>query len=198
MYRFLVTLWNNIPYTYYITTIIHKETTTIRMKPVLKKTLKIVAALVAIPIVIVVLLAVLLYVPPVQNWAVDQVANYVSSSTRMTVNVDRVRLRFPLDLAVYGLRATQPNDSLYNVTDTIVDARQLNVSVRLMPLLKSNVVVDQLDFNDVRLNTAQFVPSARVKGNVGRLLLHSRHKPCQGDGKRRQCLACRCPSRRGA
>ena len=77
MYRFLVTLWNNIPYTYYITTIIHKETTTIRMKPVLKKTLKIVAALVAIPIVIVVLLAVLLYVPPVQNWAVDQVAHYV-------------------------------------------------------------------------------------------------------------------------
>ncbi len=144
------------------------------MKPVLKKTLKIVAALVAIPIVIVVLLAALLYVPPVQNWAVDQVAHYVSSSTRMTVNVDRVRLRFPLDLAVYGLRATQPNDSLYNVTDTIVDARQLNVSVRLMPLLKSNVVVDQLDFNDVRLNTAQFVPSARVKGSVGRLLLHSR------------------------
>lgn len=144
------------------------------MKPVLKKTLKIVAAVVAIPVVIVMLVAVLLYVPAVQNWAVDRVADYVSSSTRMTVGVDRVRLRFPLDLAVYGLRATQPNDSLYNVTDTIVDASELTVSVRLMPLLKSNVVVDKLDFNDVRLNTAQFVPSARVKGNVGRLLLRSR------------------------
>ena len=122
------------------------------MKPVLKKTLKIVAAVVAIPVVIVMLLAVLLYVPAVQNWAVDRVADYVSSSTRMTVGIDRVRLRFPLDLAVYGLRATQPNDSLYNVTDTIVDASELTVSVRLMPLLKSNVVVDKLDVYDLRLN----------------------------------------------
>ena len=60
------------------------------MKPVLKKTLKIVAAVVAIPVVIVMLLAVLLYVPAVQNWAVDRVAGYVSSSTRMTVGIDRV------------------------------------------------------------------------------------------------------------
>ena len=74
------------------------------MKPVLKKTLKIVAAVVAIPVVIVMLMAVLLYVPAVQNWAVDRVADYVSSSTRMTVGIDRVRLRFPLDLAT--LRAT--------------------------------------------------------------------------------------------
>ena len=81
------------------------------MKPVVKKSLIAVAAVVAPPIIILILLAVLLYVPPVQNWAVRQVASYASESTGMTVRVDNVRLRFPLDLTVNGFLATQPNDS---------------------------------------------------------------------------------------
>ena len=143
------------------------------MKPILKKTLKIATAVVAIPILIVVILAVLLYMPPVQNWAIRQVAAYASDATGMTVTVDRVSLRFPLDLGIYGLRATQSNDSLRHVTDTIADARQLVVNVRLRPLLNSNVVIDRLDFADVKMNTARFVPSAHVKGRVGRLTLRS-------------------------
>lgn len=144
------------------------------MKPITRKSIKIAAAIVATPIMTIMLLAVLLYVPPVQNWAARQVASGVSESTGMTVSVDRVRLRFPLDLGIYGLRATQPNDSLHNQTDTIADARQLVVKVRLLPLLHSNVVVDRLDFRDVKMNTARFIPSARVKGSVGRLRLNSR------------------------
>lgn len=112
------------------------------MKPVVKKSLIAVAAVVATPIIILILLAVLLYVPPVQNWAVRQVASYASESTGMTVRVDNVRLRFPLDLTVNGFLATQPNDSLRHKTDTIADARQLVVSVRLRPLFHGNVVVD--------------------------------------------------------
>ena len=144
------------------------------MKPVVRKSLIAVAAVVATPIVILVLLAVLLYVPPVQNWAVKQVASYASESTGTTVRVDHVRLRFPLDLTVDGFLATQPNDSLCHKTDTIADARQLTVSVRLRPLFDGNVVVDRLELADTKLNTAHFVPSARVKGHVGLLSLRSR------------------------
>ena len=144
------------------------------MKPVVKKSLIAVAAVVATPIVILVLLAVLLYVPPVQNWAVKQVASYASESTGMTVRVDHVRLRFPLDLTVDGFLATQPNDSLRHKTDTIADARQLTVSVRLRPLFNGNVVVDRLELADTKLNTAHFVPAARVKGRIGQLSLRSR------------------------
>ena len=144
------------------------------MKPIVRKSIKTLAAIVAIPFILVALLATLLYVPPVQNWAVDQVAAYVSESTGMNVAVDRVRLKFPIDISIYGLRATQPNDSLHGVTDTIADARQLTASVRLLPLFRSDIVVDRLDFRDVKMNTAQFVPTARVKGSIGRLQLRSR------------------------
>lgn len=121
------------------------------------------------PFVLVVLLAVLLYIPPVQNWAVHRVAAYASESTGMSVSVDRVRLGFPLDLSIHGLLATQPNDSLHNSTDTIAAADELVAGVRLLPLFKGNVEVDRLDFRQVKVNTAHFVPSARVKGGVGRL-----------------------------
>ena len=139
------------------------------MKPIYKKSLKIAAIVLATPIVLIALLAVLLYVPPVQNWAVKRVAAFASEATDMTVSVERVRLGFPLDLNIQGLLATQPNDSLHNRIDTIAAADELIAGVRLLPLLSGNVEVKDLDFRRVRLNTLRFVPSARVKGGVGRL-----------------------------
>ena len=50
------------------------------------------------PLVLILLLSILLYLPPVQNWAVKQVAAYASESTGMEISVKHVRLVFPLKL----------------------------------------------------------------------------------------------------
>ena len=50
------------------------------------------------PILLFVILTILLYLPPIQNWAVDKVAAYASEQTGMEITVDNVRLSFPLDL----------------------------------------------------------------------------------------------------
>ena len=142
------------------------------MKPILRKSIKTIVAIILMPVLLVVFMSVLLYVPAIQNWAVKQVASYASESTGMTVSVDHVRLRFPLNLGVYGLRATQPNDSLRGVTDTIADARLLIAGVKLLPLLHSQVKIDCLELQQAKINTAQFVAAARVKGHVGRLRLN--------------------------
>ena len=141
------------------------------MKPVLKKSLKVLAALIALPPTLLLILSILLYVPAVQNWAVKQVAAYASDAMDMNVSVERVRLRFPLDLGVYGFLATQPNDSLKGVTDTIADARLLVAGVKLMPLFDKRVDVKRVELLDAKINTAQFVPAARVRGRVGSLRL---------------------------
>lgn len=138
-----------------------------------KKCMKWGIAILLAPILLVVLIAVLLYVPPVQNWAVRQVASYASEKTGMDISVEHVKLVFPLDLGVEGLRITQQNDSLPQVHDTIADARRLVANIRLLPLFRKNVEIDRLDFRDVTMNTADFVKSARVKGHVGRLTLES-------------------------
>jgi len=52
------------------------------------------------PLVLFVVLTVLLYLPPVQNWAVDKVAEIASEKTGMQITVGHVNLSFPLDLAI--------------------------------------------------------------------------------------------------
>ena len=66
------------------------------------------------PLVLILLLSILLYLPPVQNWAVKQVAAYASESTGMDISVKQVRLVFPLKLGVEGVKVLQPIDSLKN------------------------------------------------------------------------------------
>ena len=138
-----------------------------------KKILKWSVGIVLTPILLFTILAVLLYLPPVQNWLVKQVTAYASKQTGMEISVERVKLVFPLDLGVEGFKMIQQNDSLPQVKDTIADVKQLVVNVQLWPLLKKQVEIDALEFNDVKLNTADFVHEARVKGSIGRLYLQS-------------------------
>lgn len=140
----------------------------------MKKYIRWVVIAVAIPIVLFLILVVLLYCPPVQNWAVKRVASYVSQKMGMNITVDRVRLVFPLDLGVEGVRVLQANDSIAGQTDTIANVGKIVAKVQLMPLLSNKVEVDELSLHDVRMNTANLVHEARIKGKVGLLLVQSR------------------------
>lgn len=125
------------------------------------------------PVLLFIILAVLLYIPPIQNWLVGQVTSYASKQTGMEISVERVKLAFPLDLCVVGFKVLQPNDSLPNKKDTIANVRNLVADVQLWPLLRQKVEIDAFELNDVKLNTADLVASARIKGSIGRLYLQS-------------------------
>ena len=140
----------------------------------MKKYIRWVVIAVAIPIVLFLILVVLLYCPPVQNWAVKRVASYASQKMGMEITVDRVRLVFPLDLGVEGVRVLQANDSIAGQTDTIANVGRIVAKVQLMPLLSNKVEVDELSLHDVQMNTANLVHEARIKGKVGLLLVQSR------------------------
>jgi len=133
-----------------------------------------VGAVLLTPVLLFVILTVLLYLPPVQNWAVQKVAAVASEKTGMAISVDRVGLSFPLDLSVSGFKAILPNDSLPQVRDTIADVGNLVVNVSLRPLFSKRVVINTLDLRSTKLNTAGFVAAARVKGTLDRLFLTSR------------------------
>ena len=124
------------------------------------------AALLLSPILLFLILAVLLYLPPVQNWAVDKVAAVVSEKTGMEITVGHVNLEWPLNLGIDVFRAI-------NQGDTIADVGHLTANVRLKPLLQQRVVVKELSLNQARLNTDGLISDLRVKGSVGELWLRS-------------------------
>lgn len=112
------------------------------------------------------LLAVALYIPPVQNFAVRKVAEYASQKTGMTLRVERVRLAFPLDLALINTFASQKGD-------TVVDARSVRVNIALLPLLKSRVDIEGLEIYDSKINSVDFISDTQIKGRVGALKIRS-------------------------
>lgn len=118
------------------------------------------------PFIIILLLAIALYLPPIQNWAVKTVASYASEKTGMNISVEHVCLVFPLDLGVDGVLVTQQNDSLPQVTDTIASIDHLVADVKLLPLFDDRVEIDEFFFNKMKVNTANFIHEARVKGTL--------------------------------
>ncbi len=120
-----------------------------------------------------ILLTALFYFPPFQNWMVRRVAAIASEKTGMEISVERVRLAFPLDLAVDGVTVLKQNDSLPQMKDTIADIKRTVVNVQLLPLVSQRVEVNELDIRSIQFNTTDFIPSARVKGSASELLVRS-------------------------
>ena len=138
-----------------------------------KKVVKLAVGIVLTPILLFIILAVSLYIPPVQNWIVKKVTHYASQQTGAEISVKSVKLVFPLNLGVEGFKMIQPNDSIPQNKDTVADVERLIVKVQLCPLFRKKVEVDALEFNDIRLNTANLIHEARIKGTIGRLYLRS-------------------------
>lgn len=126
-----------------------------------------------VPFLLFIALAILIYIPPVQNWIVKQVASYASEKTGMEISVEHVSLAFPLDLSIEGFKAIKQNDSLPQIKDTVADVKQLIADVRLIPLFKQQVEIDELKFNNLKLNTTDFIHEARIKGDIGLFCLQS-------------------------
>lgn len=67
------------------------------------------------PIILFIILMILLYVPPVQNLIRKQATAIASDATGMDISVERIDLRFPLNLLVRGVLVVQPADSAVDV-----------------------------------------------------------------------------------
>ena len=132
------------------------------MKKPIKKALKWLGITVATPIALFLLLAILLYIPPVQNFAVHQVANYLSDNLGMDVRINKVRLAFPLDLAVHHMTAVEKGDTLLN-------ADRLRLNVKLMPLFEGRADVDGFELYGLVIDTKSYISDTRIKGHAGQL-----------------------------
>ncbi len=139
----------------------------------MKKKLRWIGLALLSPFLLIALLAIALYLPPVQQWAVKQVTAYASKQTGMQISVDRVRLRFPLDLGVEGIKVIKRNESMPQVKDTVADIKTLVVNVQLRPLFHKQVMVDELSFRQMKLNTSTFIHEARIEGDIEEMKVKS-------------------------
>lgn len=93
-------------------------------------------------IVLVLLIPVLLYLPPVQNFAVKTATRIVADKTGMKIGIDRLRLKFPVNLSLEGVSVIEASG------DTMVMAREALVDVKLTPLFGLDVQINKLRLRD--------------------------------------------------
>lgn len=118
---------------------------------------------------------ILLYVPPVQNFIRKQATAIASDATGMNISVERIDLRFPLNLLVRGVQVVQPGSDTTDIQhpDTLLNLGSLNVRVQAWPLLKGRVEVDDITLQRVAVNSSGLLEGMRIKGTLGRFFLAS-------------------------
>lgn len=133
------------------------------MKKIIRCALIVAATVIALFFI----LAIALYIPPIQNYAVRKATEYASEKTGMTIRVERVRLAFPLDLALINSFASQKGD-------TLLDAHGIRVDIAIMPLFKQEVNIEGLSIHRTKINTAGLISNTQIKGYVGTLGIKSK------------------------
>jgi hypothetical protein len=111
------------------------------------------------------LASVLLYVPPFQNVIVGKAAEYASKSIGMNVEVERVRLSFPLNFSMHNVSVVASGN------DTLLYLSKLTLQVRFGPLLKGNVSVRGIRLEKLAFNTGNLFDGVEVKGHAGEVYL---------------------------
>ena len=137
----------------------------------MKKVVKWGSIIVLVSALLITLLTLLFYFPPFQNWAVKQASAYASQKMGMQISVGSVRLSFPLNLDLREVKVLEPNRKTKNLNDTVADISSMVADVQLLPLLRKQVMVDELVFNDMKVNTTHFIDNVCIKGNVGHMSL---------------------------
>ncbi len=127
------------------------------------------------------LVSILVFVPPVQDFIKRKAASYVSQTMGVDLEIERLRLRFPLTLRIDNtlLRSTGG--------DTLANVGRLRVGVAPIPLLTGEVQARRFTVSDARVdwNDSTMV----LKGNIRRVELNNvRVRPGRGRARVRSVM----------
>lgn len=132
------------------------------------------------PIILFIVLTVLLYVPAVQNYVTKRAAVIASEAVGMDISIGRIALLFPLDLGVEDV-VVATTDSITGDSITIADIGRVHVNVKLLPLADGKVVFDALEVEEAKINTADIVAAATIRGEIGSLKVVGREVDLGGN-----------------
>ncbi len=110
---------------------------------ILRRTLKTLGVL----LLLLILLPFTLYIPWVQNVVKDYACEYASKKTGLDISIDRILIKFPLDLSVDGVLILDQNK------DTMLRAENLTAGIEFMPLLDLNVKIGDTELTNGYFHT---------------------------------------------
>lgn len=110
-----------------------------------------------------VFIMILLYIPPIQNWAVQKAIEIASEETGMDISLEKVSITPLLDIELKNLTAIQETDTVLHTGEVIVDLDFSNI-------LHKQLDVEGIDIRNGVFNSRDLIPQLGINGRLG--LLH--------------------------
>ncbi|MGE5395116.1 MAG: translocation/assembly module TamB domain-containing protein, partial [Candidatus Saccharibacteria bacterium] len=117
-----------------------------KLKPYLRKALKIVMWLIISIVLILILVAILIQVPAVQNRIVRYATTYVSDKTHTKVEIGHISISLPKSIVIEKLFLEDQQK------DTLVYAGKAKVNIAFKDLLNHKITINSFNMQDVNLN----------------------------------------------
>ena len=133
----------------------------------MKRLLKWLIGIIVAPFAILALIAFLIYLPPVQDFAVRKASEYASEQTGFNISIGRLRITPIIDLQLNDLLVTDA------VGDTLLAAGLANVDLDLTSIMKGELGVDEVKFEDVAFNSKDLVATMVLRGKAGNFQLRA-------------------------
>lgn len=133
---------------------INKNTLPKQKKNILKRIFKIILYIVILLISINILLYIALSIPYVQQKVLAYAVNKVKEITKTEVQIDGIGLRLFNNISLQGIYVEDLNK------DTLVYAKNLEVSLSPMELLKSKLLINSIDLDDFTIKLSQENPDS--------------------------------------
>lgn len=122
--------------------------------------LKIFISLLLCPIILLWVAIVLLYVPAVQDFAVNEVCRAINKESKFNIAIGGVHLAFPLKITIDDFSLSQ-NDSV------VVAGEQLSLNVRPFPLIKGEIEINYVSIENTQVHTGDMIEGVGIDGSIG-------------------------------
>ena len=122
------------------------------MKPIVRKTLKIIGWITVSIIFLLVLVFILIQIPAVQNFAKNKIVAYLENKIKTKVSIGTLRIAFPKQIVLKDVYFEDQHK------DTLLAGKELRVDIALLKLLSNEVNVDYLELNGIRTNIYRIKP----------------------------------------
>lgn len=109
-----------------------------------------------------------LYIPAIQSWAKDLATTYASKQLNMSIAIERIRLKFPLNLVLDNSKIITAEG------DTMLYCDNLQLDVNFRYLLQKKVQIEKFSFQNTHFHYNDTISQLNLKGDVGLLAFNAK------------------------
>ncbi len=127
------------------------------------------------PIVLPLMAILLLYIPFIQDFAVQTASEQLSEALGMKIQVEEVRLKFPADIYIKNLDFSQKtSDSLSHSSSKLSgQIEELSTSLQLAPLINRRISLKDLDISKAKITYQYSLGVSHLSAKVKHLSLNA-------------------------